>query len=122
MNWKMTLKTTLIQMYHKSETFERLNKHLVLVLQKPLYDHMRSGFDFKEVQGVRLGYPVHIHSYVFSEAGCKLSLSLHSRVSTNSSGIARCLGLNADRKIEMQDLIRILEPKLTDANRLKISI
>lgn len=30
MNWKMTLKTILIQMHHKSETFENLNKHLVL--------------------------------------------------------------------------------------------
>lgn len=30
MNWKMTLKTILIQMHHKSETFEHLNKHLVL--------------------------------------------------------------------------------------------
>ena len=28
MNWKMTLKTILIQMHHKSETFEHLNKHL----------------------------------------------------------------------------------------------
>lgn len=36
MNWKMTLKTILIQMHHKSETFEHLNKHLVLIIQKPL--------------------------------------------------------------------------------------
>ena len=33
MNWKMTLKTILIQMHHKSETFENLNKHLVLIIQ-----------------------------------------------------------------------------------------
>ena len=37
MNWKMTLKTIIIQMHHKSETFENLNKHLVLIIHKPLY-------------------------------------------------------------------------------------
>lgn len=36
MNGKMTLKTILIQMHHKSETFEHLNKYLVLIIQKPL--------------------------------------------------------------------------------------
>ena len=28
MNWKMTAKTTLVQLHHKVETFESLNKHL----------------------------------------------------------------------------------------------
>lgn len=51
-----------------------------------------------------------------------MSLSLHTRVSTDSAGIANCLGLNAESKVELQDLIRILEPKLIEANRLKIGI
>lgn len=67
MNWKMTLKTILIQMHHKSETFENLNKHLVLIIQKPLFDHMKSDFNFKNIDGVRLGDPVHIHSYNLEE-------------------------------------------------------
>ena len=122
MNWKMTLKTILIQMHHKSETFENLNKHLVLIIQKPLYEHMKSNFYFNEIEGVRLGDPVHIHSYDFEESEQKLNLSLHTRVSTDSEGIAKCLGLNAESKVELQDLIRLLEPKLIDANRLKIGI
>lgn len=122
MNWKMTLKTILIQMHHKSETFEHLNKHLVLIIQKPLYEHMKSNFNFDGIEGVRLGDPVHIHSYLFANDGQKLNLSLHTRVSTDSEGIARCLGLNAECKVELQDLIRILEPKLIEANRLKIGI
>lgn len=120
MNWKMTLKTILIQMHHKSETFEHLNKHLVLIIQKPLYEHMKNDFNFEGIEGVRLGDPVHIHSYNFEEIGQKLNLSLHTRVSTDSNGIANCLGLNAESKVELQDLIRILEPKLLEANRLKI--
>lgn len=122
MNWKMTLKTILIQMHHKSETFEYLNKHLILIIQKPLYEHMRSDFNFNEIRGVRLGDPVHIHSYNFEEIENKLKLSLYTRVSTDSAGIANCLGLNAKSKVELQDLIRILEPKLIEANRLKIRI
>lgn len=120
MNWKMTLKTILIQMHHKSETFENLNKHLVLIIQKPLYEHMISDFAFGEIQGVRIGDPVHIHSYDFSESDNRMSLSLNTRVSTDSAGIAKCLGLNAESKVELQELIDILEPKLTDDHRLVI--
>lgn len=122
MNWKMTLKTILVQMHHKSETFEHMNKHLVLIIQKPLYEHMKSDFNFEGIDGVRLGDPIHIHSYNFNRKDNNLYLSLHSRVSTDSVGIAKCLGLNAESKVELQDMIRILEPKLVDANRLMISI
>ena len=120
MNWKMTLKTILIQMHHKSETFEHLNKHLVLIIQNPLFEHMKSDFNFDGIEGVRLGDPIHIHSYDLTEGGGKLNLSLCNRVSTDSAGIASCLGLNAESKVELQDLIKLLEPKLTETNRLKI--
>ncbi len=86
----MTLKTILIQMHHKSETFENLNKHLVLIIQKPLYEHMKNSFNFEGIYGVRLGDSVHIHSYNFEE-NKKLSLSLHTRISTDSAGIEKAL-------------------------------
>lgn len=79
-------------------------------------------FDFAGIEGVRIGDPVHIHSYNFEQGEDSLYLSLHTRISTDSSGIAHCLGLNAERKVELEDLIRMLEPKLIEANRLKISI
>ena len=96
-------------MHHKSETFEHINKHLVLIIQKPLFEHMIRNFNFSHIEGVRLGDPVHIHSYSFL-------------ISTDSVGIANCLGLNADRKVELEDLIHILEPKLIESNRLKITM
>lgn len=122
MNWKMTLKTILVQMHHKSETFEHLNKHLVLIIQKPLYEHMKNDFDFDGIKGVRVGDPVHIHSYNFEENENRLQLSLDTRVSTDSVGIAKCLGLKSETKVELQDLIRIIEPKLVEANRLMIGV
>lgn len=120
MNWKMTLKTILIQMHHKSETFEHFNKHLVLIIQKPLYKHMLSDFNFGDIAGVRLGDTVHIHSYDFISENNKFKLSLDCRVSTDSVGIAKCLGLNAESKVELQDIVNILEVKLIDTNRLVI--
>ena len=122
MNWKMTLKTILIQMHHKSETFEHLNKHLILIIQEPLFEHMISDFNFSRIEGVRLGDPIHIHSYSFSEQDNKLRLSLTNRISTDSEGIAKCLGLNAESKVDLQEIIRILEPKLNETNRLLIGI
>lgn len=123
MNWKMTLKTILIQMHHKSETFENLNKHFVLIIQEPLLRKMKSDFDFSDIKGVRLGDPVHIHSYDFKEKDAqKMHLELKTRLSTDSAGVAKCLGLNAKRKVELGDLIRILEPKLTEDHRLKIGV
>lgn len=120
MNWKMTLKTILVQMHHKSETFESLNKHLVLIIQKPLFERMQRSFSFNHIQGVRLGDPVHIHSYNFFDANDRMQLSLDQRVSTDSAGIAKSLGLNAESRVELADLIQILERKLTDNNKLLI--
>ena len=120
MNWKMTLKTILIQMHHKSETFEYLNKHLVLIMQNPLFEHMKRDFSFEDIHGVRIGDPVQIHSYDFRETDGRLCLSLDTRVSTDSSGIAKCLGLNAERKVELQEMIRILEQKLTEDRRFSV--
>ena len=122
MNWKMTLKTILIQMHHKSETFENLNKHFVLIIQEPLLRKMKSDFDFSDIEGVRLGDPVHIHSYDFKEKESQMHLELKTRLSTDSAGVAKCLGLNAKKKVELEDLIRILEPKLTEDHRLRIGV
>ena len=122
MNWKMTLKTILIQMHHKSETFEQLNKHFVLIIQKPLFEHMISDFNFGNIQGVRLGDPVHIHSYNFTADENQFKLSLDTRISTDSAGIANCLGLNVERRMNLQEIIDLLEPRLTPDHRLAISL
>jgi hypothetical protein len=46
MNWKMTAKTILVQMHHKIQTFEHVNKKLVLVTQDKLLAYMTKEFDF----------------------------------------------------------------------------
>ena len=53
MNWKMTAKTILVQLHHKIETFEEMNKHLVLVIQDVLLDYMRREFRFDNLNTAR---------------------------------------------------------------------
>ena len=120
MNWKMTAKTILVQLHHKSQTFEHLNKHLVLIVQMPFFDYMRRAFSFSHIQGVRLGDPVHIHTYGLKETGNRLKLSLDTRVSTDSAGIAVCLGLHDQTRLELRELTAALEQKLCDQYRLSI--
>lgn len=120
MNWKMTAKTILIQMHHKSETFEYLNKHLVLIIQRPFFDYIQREFSFSHIEGVRVGDPVHIHSYDLKEVQGQLKLSLATRVSTDSDGIAKSLGLNAQPKVELDEIIATIEQKLADEYRLRI--
>ena len=46
MNWKMTAKTTLIQLHHKIQTFEGWRRHLVLVVQDEMLKYLKTNFRF----------------------------------------------------------------------------
>ncbi len=119
MNWKMTAKTVLMQLYHKIETFESVNKHLVLVLQDYLLAYMRREFRFGHIQSARLGDSMHIHSYRFVRADDEtFHIRLDSRYSTDSSGIAVSLGLKANPKVELGEIVALLESKISDETRL----
>lgn len=121
-NWKMTAKTILLQMHHKSETFEHLNKHFVLVIQQPFLNYIYREFSFSHIQGVRLGDSVHIHAYDLEEVDNRLKLFLNSRVSTDSDGIAKSLGLNAQAKVKLEELVAVLEKKLSEEYRLHLIV
>lgn len=119
-NWKMTAKTILVQMHHKIATFENLNKHLVLIIQDALLDYMRKEFDFSEVHNPALpGDSLQFHSYSFME-NRSCSLSLKERISTDSLGMAKCLGLNAEAKIELETILELIEKKISPDNLLII--
>ncbi len=114
MNWKMTAKTILLQLHHKVEAFEYANKHLVLVIQNHFLDDMRRKFQFEHLNNARIGDPMHIHSYELDQAGDgSFRLNLESRFSTDTNGIAECLGLQADPRVELEEIITFLESKIT---------
>lgn len=122
MNWKMTAKTILVQLHHKIETFEHLNKHLVLVIQDHLLSYMKKEFSFSHINTVpKIGDPMHFHSYKLELGNDQnYHIKLNERLSTDSSGLASAMGLKAEAKVELEIIIKTLEAKITDYTRLMI--
>lgn len=114
MNWKMTAKTTLVQLHHKIETFEHVNKHLVLAIQNDLLEYMGRAFSFDHVTDARVGDSMHFHAYELTTTRGRNKLALHSRKSTDVEGIGICLGLQIQARVELADLIQQLEAKISD--------
>ncbi|GHT17726.1 hypothetical protein FACS189429_2460 [Bacteroidia bacterium] len=121
MNWKMTAKTILVQMHHKITTFENLNKHLVLVLQDCLMNYMKKEFSFEHISATpKIGDSFHFHSYQLCAGKNKYRLSLTERASTDADGIAQCLGLKAEAKVDLEVILKTLESKLSEKTLLKL--
>jgi hypothetical protein len=122
MNWKMTAKTILIQLHHKIDTFEYLRKQLVLVIQNDFLDYVRKEFDFEDINNPALiGDSMHIHSYsLLEKSKDTLTLQFRNRISTNSEGLAKCLGLNAEAKVELTSILHTIEQKISSYTLLKI--
>jgi hypothetical protein len=121
MNWKMTAKTTLVQLHHKTSTFEQLGKHLVLAVQECLMVYMRKEFQFDHVGQARLGDPLHFHTYALRQGHNRAyTIELASRYSTDSGGIATCLGLQADANVELSEIVASLEAKISVETLLQL--
>lgn len=115
-NWKMTAKTTLVQLHHKVATFEHLNKKFVLILQNDLLSYMTKEFNFDHLNNpATLGDSMHFHSYKLLENTSKTYLELDSRISTDSIGLAKSLGLRAEAQVGLEIIIKKLESKISPA-------
>jgi hypothetical protein len=116
MNWKMTAKTILMQLHHKVQTFEGVGKHLILVIQDAFLDYMRGEFRFDHLNNALIGDSMHIHTYGLAQAqGGDWHLELRSRFSTDPNGIASSLRLKASPRIDLDEIMRVLESKISDA-------
>ncbi len=114
LNWKMTAKTILVQLHHKVQTFEHVSRHLVLVAQDYLLAYMKRMFTFDHLETARLGDPMHFHSYALEgNAADDFRLQLGERLSTDSKGIAKCLGLQGEANVELEDILKQLAAKIS---------
>ena len=115
MNWKMTAKTTLVQIHHKIQTFEHLNKKLVLATQDKLLAYMTKEFNFDHLSApATVGDSMHFHSYRMAEQPDRsYRLTLEARLSTDAAGIALCLGLQAEARIGLEEIIQALQAKIS---------
>jgi hypothetical protein len=112
-NWKMTAKTTLVQLHHKVQTFEGLGKSLVLVMQDALLAYMRREFSFQHIHDARPGHAMHFHAYTLQPHAQDYRLTLNSRASTDSQGVAMALGLQVSASMELEVISAALQRKLS---------
>lgn len=114
-NWKMTAKTTLVQMHHKIQTFEHLNKKLVLVIQDKLLAYMGRQFSFGHVKNPAvIGDSMHLHAYRMNQrSDGSFKPVMQSRLSTDVEGIGICLGLQAEARVELEEILRALQARLS---------
>lgn len=119
MNWKMTAKTILVQMHHKIDTFEHVNKKLVLVVQDKLLEYMAKEFNFAHLANPAvLGDSMHFHAYrIARQHDGSFKLTMQSRLSTDADGIATCLGLQAEARVELNQILEALQAKISPATR-----
>lgn len=121
LNWKMTAKTTLMQLHHKIRTFEAIDKKLVLAVQDHLLRYFYSEFQFAHVGDARQDDSMHLHAYKMKvEPDGSHVLQLESRRSTDSTGVAACLGLRADPDVGLEKIVGQLEDKLSDRTLFRV--
>ena len=121
MNWKMTAKTTMIQLHHKIQTFEYINKHLVLVMQDHLLQYLQQEFQFSHIKEARFGDPMHLHVYGMKKLKNQSHrLDLVSRLSTDTQGITLAMGLQAESNVELGIIIKQLESKISGDTLFRI--
>lgn len=116
LNWKMTVKTILVQMLHKCRIFEKLNKHLVLVIQKSLFDYMLENFNLTDINIDDNNGFIHLHVYDLVNQNKSLKLTLFAKKRTNSAIIERCLLPSNNKKSDLFSLKKILESRVNKAN------
>lgn len=120
MNWKMTAKTILVQLHHKIETLEHVNKRFALVIQDYLLSYLQAEFNLNHLQGVRDGDTMQLHSYKLTELNGSFRIDLDQRLSTDARGVAKCLGIQAETKVELETIIAALEKKVSSATLFAI--
>ena len=120
MNWKMSAKTILMQLHHKISTFENLSKHLVLVTQDCFLSYMRGEFAFGHIKGIRDGDPMHFHSYKLRQESAAYRMELDERISTDTNGIATCLGLQTTSNVELEAVLEQIAAKLPFSTLLMV--
>lgn len=115
MNWKMSAKTILVQMHHKIQTFEHVHKKLVLIVQDKFLDYMSNEFNFSHLSvPTVMGDSMHLHAYgLKKQSDSSHKLTLVTRLSTDADGIAKCLGLQAESRVDLEQIIQTLESKIS---------
>jgi hypothetical protein len=84
-------------------------------------DYMRREFRFEHIQNACLGDAVQIHTYSLAQTqDNSFRMELKERLSTDVNGIADALGLNVSPKLELEQIVAMLESKISTATLLQL--
>lgn len=122
LNWKMTQKTILVQLLHKIETFDKLGKRLVLVLQDVLFSRMCHDFNFDHVQEIVSDadeHPMRFHLYGFDPGFEEWVIRPAGRYGTDVPGVAACLLPNKRMKVEPQKIDQAIKGTIRRREEVK---
>ena len=81
---------------------------------------MQRGFSFEHLQAARLGDPMHFHAYQLLAESSGYKIQLAERWSTDTNGIAQCLGLQTSSKVELEMILQQIEEKLPQSMLLSV--
>jgi uncharacterized metal-binding protein len=85
----------------------------VLVVQDRLLGYMAKEFSFAHLGEARTSDPMHFHAYSLKQKIAGHRLELTKRLSTDAAGIATCLGLQSEAKIDLEVIFSLIEQKIT---------
>ena len=83
---------------------------------------MLGEFSFDHLNSARTSDPMHFHSYQLKQVKEGHRLELDKRMSTDTDGIARCLGLQSEAKIDLEVIVELIEKKITALTLFKNEI
>lgn len=78
-----------------------------------LLQYLRKNFDFGHVGEAKVGDSMHFHAYQFAEQEGRYNIEMAVRLSTGAEGVAVCLGLKAEPRVEFTKIVMEVEKKLS---------
>ncbi len=76
---------------------------------------MKRSFDFSHLEAPKIGNSTHLHTYSLEsdESGC-FHIDLRERFSTDAQGVAKSLGLQQEANVELEEILALLESKISE--------
>ncbi|HZS75013.1 MAG TPA: hypothetical protein VFA41_00240 [Ktedonobacteraceae bacterium] len=84
-------------------------------------DYIKKEFRFDHLNQARIGDSAHFHVYGLQQKeNGSFRLELSSRLSTDASGIAACLDLQTNPRLELEEIMKILKTKMSEDTLLTL--
>lgn len=82
-----------------------------------LLEYMTREFNFGHLKNPAvIGDSLHLHAYKMKAQEDKsYKLILKSRLSTDAEGVSTCLGLQAEARVDLEDIMQTLQAKINPA-------